>query len=304
MPGFAPDTPLLPQLASDLLPWQPGLPTLMLIGRHLTRAHADQVLAHCGALTVVVAETLPGGLERVGWQGPARPGLPQLEGECELQWLPPHLPSLSSPGLLLMDMDSTAISMECIDEIARQGGVYQQVATVTAEAMAGGLDFAESLRRRVAMLQGIPTSVLTELAKAPPLMPGLLTLCHTLKRHGWRLGLASGGFNQVAAAVADAAGIDRFEANELGREGAMFNGVVDGAIVDAARKAALLAEWGTEWQIPPAQWVAMGDGANDLPMLGEAALGVGVHAKPAVVAQADAAIQRLGLDAVLGLLRP
>ncbi|MBY6186277.1 phosphoserine phosphatase SerB [Marinobacter hydrocarbonoclasticus] len=304
MPGFAPDTPLLPQLASDLLPWQPAQPTLMLIGRNLTRAHADQVLSHCGPMAAVVAETLPGGLERVGWQGEARQGLPILEGECELQWLPANLPSLSQPGLLLMDMDSTAITIECIDEIARQGGVYDAVAAVTAEAMAGGLDFAESLRRRVAMLKGIPATVLEEIAAEPPLMPGLVTLCQHLKRHGWKLGLASGGFNAVAEAVTQAAGIDRFEANALATEGGHFSGAVDGAIVDAARKAAILGELGALWGIPPGQWVAMGDGANDLPMLGQAALGVGVHAKPAVAAQADAVVQRLGLEAVLGLLRP
>lgn len=304
MPGLAPDTPLLPQLATDLLPWQPGLPTLMLIGRTLTRAHADAVLAHCGPLAVVVAETLPGGLERVGWQGEARQGLPTLSGECELQWLPANLPSLRTPGLLVMDMDSTAITIECIDEIARQGGVYDEVASVTAEAMAGGLDFAESLRRRVAMLKGTPRSVLLDIAARPPLMPGLLTLCQTLKRHQWRLGLASGGFNEVAAAVAQAAGIDVFEANALALEGEHFCGEVDGPIVDGARKAAILTELGEAWGIDPGQWVAMGDGANDLPMLSRAALGVGVHAKPAVVAQADAAIQHLGLEAVLGLLRP
>ncbi|MBY5992723.1 phosphoserine phosphatase SerB [Ferrimonas balearica] len=304
MAPLSPDAPLIPQLASDLLPWEPHRPTLMLLGSSLTRAQGEAVLAQCGPLNAVVAENLPGGLQRVGWQGREFDALPAAPEGCELLILPPNLPSLAQPGLLLMDMDSTAITIECIDEIARQGGVYDQVAAVTAQAMAGGLEFAESLRRRVAMLKGIPESVLGDIAQQPPLMPGLVTLCQALKQRGWRLALASGGFTPVAKAVAEAAGLDYIEANDLTVCDGVFTGEVDGAIVDAARKAAILEELGARWGIAPAQRVAMGDGANDLPMLAAAGLGVGVHPKPAVAAQADVALAHLGLDAVLALLRP
>ncbi|GAA4875796.1 phosphoserine phosphatase SerB [Ferrimonas pelagia] len=294
---------LIPQLSVDLLPPQGEQQTLLLLGPCLTAEHAAQALAGCGVMTPVLAEVVTPSLQRIGWQGQCAGALPPAPTGCELLMLPTQTPSLSEPGLLLMDMDSTMIAIECIDEIARRGGVYQQVAEVTELAMQGGLDFADSLRQRVAMLEGIPVSVMDEIAADLPLNPGLECLCQTLKARGWKMALASGGFNRIARVLAQQLGLDHFEANDLAVEGERLTGQITGPIVDAQRKAAILSELGQRYGIPSRQWLAIGDGANDLPMLAAAQLGVGYHAKPAVAAQADVAIQQLGLDAVLALLQ-
>ncbi|SHH71777.1 phosphoserine phosphatase SerB [Ferrimonas marina] len=296
-------SPAVAQLAADLLPWDPALPTWMLLGPKL-EAESLAALAQQGAQTAVVAERIHDALERVGWQGQGRQSLPEAPAGCELLALPAALPKLSQPGLLLMDMDSTAIAIECIDEIARRGGCYDQVAEVTELAMQGGLEFAESLRQRVAMLKGIPVAVMDEIAADLPLNPGLERLCLELKQRGWRLALASGGFNRIAGVLAERLGLDYFEANDLAEQDGLLTGEVEGGIVDAERKAAILQMLGQRYGIARSQWVALGDGANDLPMLAQANLGVGFRAKPAVAAQVDAHLGTLGLDAVLGMLAP
>lgn len=214
----------------------------------------------------------------------------------------PTLPTLSEPGLLVMDMDSTAIRIECIDEIARLAGVGEQVSAVTAAAMQGKLEFADSLRNRVALLEGAPVAILDEVAAGMPWMPGLRLMVETLKQSGWTVAIASGGFTRFAGELQQALGLDAIFANELAIEHGRLTGQVDGRIVDAAVKAEVLQRLAAEHGIRPAQTVAVGDGANDLQMMAAAGLGIAIHAKPLVRAKAAATLNHHDLEGVLCLL--
>lgn len=214
-----------------------------------------------------------------------------------------ELPRLQAGGLILMDMDSTAIQIECIDEIARLAGVGEQVAAVTAAAMHGKLEFSESLRNRVALLKDAPVSILDQVAANIPLMPGLTDLVSTAKAAGWKVAIASGGFTHFAGVLQRDLGLDHIESNVLDIDGDRLTGKVNGRIVDAKVKADTLAELKERYQIADKQTVAIGDGANDLPMLKAAALGVALHAKPVVREQAQVAIRHMNLEAVICLLQ-
>ncbi|CAM4021947.1 MULTISPECIES: phosphoserine phosphatase SerB [Pseudoalteromonas] len=211
-------------------------------------------------------------------------------------------PKLTAPGLLVMDMDSTAITIECIDEIARLADVYDDVAAVTAQAMAGKLDFSESLHQRVAKLEGIEQSLIDELKSSLPLMPGIKELCEVLKQHSWYLAIASGGFVPFAEQVQQLIGLDEIHANVLEFKDDRLTGKVLGTIVDAQQKAVVLRNLQQQLSLPMQQTVAIGDGANDLTMMAEAGLGVAVHGKPKVVEQAQAAICQGSLLQLLYLL--
>lgn len=212
------------------------------------------------------------------------------------------LPDLQQPGLILMDMDSTAIQIECIDEIARLAGVGEQVSAVTAAAMHGHLEFSESLRNRVALLKGVPQSTLDQVASHIPLMPGLVELVAQAKQANWRVAIASGGFTYFAGVLQRNLGLDHIEANVLAMENGVLTGKVDGRIIDSHVKKETLHVLCDRYQLPLSQTVAIGDGANDLPMLGAAALGVAIHAKPVVREKAQVAINHMNLDAVQCLL--
>ena len=213
------------------------------------------------------------------------------------------LPSLKQPGVVLMDMDSTTIQIECIDEIAKLAGVGEQVAAVTARAMNGELDFSESLRSRVATLTNCPEAVLTQVADVMPLMPGLKLLIATLHQANWKVAIASGGFTYFAKRLQDDLGFDAVYANELEIVDGILTGKVIGNIVDAQVKADTLQALAQEYQITPQQTVAIGDGANDLIMLKSAALGVAIHAKPIVQQQAQVALNYHDLEGLVGLLQ-
>ena len=211
-------------------------------------------------------------------------------------------PSLSEPGLLMMDMDSTVIAIECIDEIAALAGVGEQVSAVTAQAMQGKLDFAASLRTRVACLAGANEGILQQVRQAMPLMPGVANLVNILKQHHWKVAIASGGFSYFADYLQDRLDLDAAVANGLEIKQGQLTGKVQGDIVDAKVKAQTLTTLTEKWSIPAHQTIAMGDGANDLLMLNAAALGVALHAKPVVRQQADIAIRRSALDTLLWVL--
>lgn len=213
------------------------------------------------------------------------------------------LPSLKQPGVVLMDMDSTTIQIECIDEIAKLAGVGEQVAAVTAKAMNGELDFSESLRSRVATLANCPEAILTQVADAMPLMPGLELLIATLHQANWKVAIASGGFTYFAKRLQDDLGFDAVYANELEIVDGILTGKVIGDIVDAQVKADTLQALAQQYQIAPQQTVAIGDGANDLIMLKSAALGVAIHAKPIVQQQAQVALNYHDLEGLVGLLQ-
>ncbi|MDR6983831.1 phosphoserine phosphatase [Rheinheimera pacifica] len=221
--------------------------------------------------------------------------------DIELVYLP-DAPVLAKPGVLVMDMDSTAIQIECIDEIAKLAGVGEQVAAVTARAMNGELDFAQSLIARVAALQGADEEILQQVLAAVPLMPGLTELVNHLKAHQWQVAIASGGFTYFTEALKLQLGLTATFANVLEIADGKLTGKVLGDIVDANTKARVVNELAAEYTIAASQTVAIGDGANDIPMLKAAALGVAFHAKPKVQAQAKAAIRHGSLLQLLYLL--
>lgn len=282
---------------------------LVLFGRALGGHHLGRLaglLARHGLQARLYPPAMPAGVPLL-LLGTDRfsPALVQtLKGEewdidlCHL----PALPSLAEPGLLLMDMDSTAIRIECIDEIARLAGVGEQVAAVTAAAMQGKLEFSDSLRARVALLEGAPVTILDEVAANMPWMPGLQLMVDTLKQAGWKVAIASGGFTRFAGQLQRELGLDAIFANELAVAGQQLTGKVSGRIVDAAVKAEVLQQLAAEYGIVTGQTVAVGDGANDLKMMGVAGLGIAIHAKPLVRAQAAATLNHHDLEGVICLL--
>ena len=216
---------------------------------------------------------------------------------------PDHTPTLAKPGLLFMDMDSTLIQCECIDEIAAFLGIKPQIAAITERAMRGELDFAASLTERVQLLTGLDASVLDRVyEECIELTDGAECLISTLKQHDWKVGLVSGGFTYFTDKLKARLNLDFTLSNVLDVRNGKLTGGVIGDIVDAqAKKNALLSQ-AAAWGIPTGQTVAVGDGANDLPMIHAAGLGIAFHAKPKVALEAPCAIHEGGLDRVLELL--
>lgn len=201
--------------------------------------------------------------------------------------------------LVCFDMDSTLIEQEVIDELAKEMGVGDQVAQITEQAMQGELDFQQSFRARVALLKGLDISVLEKISQRLVIQEGAQTLIKNLKAQGYRTAILSGGFQYFAEYLQEILGIDEVHANHLTVENGKVTGEVIGTIVDGERKAVLLQTIANNMQIDLSQVIAVGDGANDLPMLSLANLGVAYHAKPKVKAQAKQAISYMGLDAIL-----
>ncbi len=204
--------------------------------------------------------------------------------------------------LVVMDVDSTLIQDEVIELIAAHAGRAEEVAAVTARAMGGELDFAASLHERVALLAGLPVSVLDEVRRQVRLTPGARTLVRTLKRLGFTVALVSGGFIEIVRPLADLLDIDHAEANRLEVVDGRLTGRVLGAVVDRAGKAEALRRFAAAEGLALSRTIAVGDGANDLDMLDAAGLGIAFNAKPVVRAQADTSVTVPYLDAVLYLI--
>ena len=225
----------------------------------------------------------------------------------QTQWLDSHsvdaaiLPDMafSDLGLIISDMDSTLITIECIDEIAAGNGLKAQVAAITERSMAGELDFADSLRERVALLKGLPE---TELAHVYDyvlqLTAGAETLIAACKQHGVKFMLVSGGFTYFTERLKSQLGLDYAYANELEITDGKLTGKLTGRMIDAQAKADLLRQHAQKLNIPLSHTLAMGDGANDIPMIQAAGFGVAFHAKPKTRSMADICINHGGLDAV------
>ena len=202
--------------------------------------------------------------------------------------------------LLAADMDSTIIGQECIDELADYAGIKQSIAAITERAMNGELDFAHALTERVALLEGLDTAIIARcLDERIRPNPGAATLVRTMRARGAGTLLVSGGFLDFVEPVAAAVGFERHSANRLGKKGKELNGLLEEPIVDAeAKKAAMIIEC-EDRGIDLSQVLAIGDGANDIPMIAAAGLGVAYRGKPALVAVADARLDHHGLDALL-----
>lgn len=210
--------------------------------------------------------------------------------------------TLNNIGLAVMDMDSTLISIECIDEIADMCGLKPQVAEITESAMRGEIEFAESLRRRVRLLTGLDESALQRVIdERLQLNPGALEWIACCKKHNITTLLVSGGFDFFAERVQAMTGIDHFRANSLEIIDGRLTGHVLGDIVDARVKADALTQLGQQLGLKREQIIAIGDGANDLKMMSAAGAGVAYHAKPIVQQQADYALNHSGLDGLIHL---
>lgn len=204
--------------------------------------------------------------------------------------------------LVVLDVDSTLIQDEVIELLAAHVGREAEVAAVTESAMRGEIDFAESLHRRVAVLEGLPETVFDEVRAVVRLTPGARTLVRTLKHLGFSVGVVSGGFIEVVGPLAESLGIDYAHANKLEVVDGLLTGRVDGRVVDRAEKAASLRRFAEAEGLPLERTVAIGDGANDLDMIATAGLGVAFNAKPAVRERAHTSLTVPYLDAVLFLL--
>lgn len=205
--------------------------------------------------------------------------------------------------LICFDMDSTLIQTECIDELAIRAGVGDQVKAITERAMRGEIDFRESFTERVALLKGLDVSVMQDIAEHLPITEGADRLMSVLKRCGYKIAILSGGFTYFGEYLQRRYGIDYVYANELEiDENGKLTGRYIGEIVDGHRKAELLKLIAQVEKVNLAQTIAVGDGANDLPMISEAGLGIAFHAKPRVVANAKQSINTLGLDGILYFL--
>src|SRR5699024_5920493 len=204
--------------------------------------------------------------------------------------------------LVVFDMDSTLIQSEVIDELAKEAGVGEQVSAITESAMRGDIDFDESFRQRVALLKGLDEAALERVLERLELSEGAERLINTLKALGYRTAILSGGFSWFGNYLKNRLGIDHVYANELEIENGQVTGRVVGQIVNGERKAELLQQIAEEEDISLEQVIAVGDGANDLPMLGVAGLGIAFRAKPLVKESAKQAISTLGLDGILYLI--
>ena len=216
------------------------------------------------------------------------------------------MPETTSPRahrrrLLVMDVDSTFIEQEVIELIADHAGTREQVAAVTERAMRGELDFAASLRERVATLEGVPVSALDDVRASATHTPGARELVAEAHRRGWVVALVSGGFAEVVEPLARALDIDLFRANRLEVSGDRLTGRTVGPVVDRAAKERALRELAAELDVPMADTIAVGDGANDLDMIGAAGIGIAFRAKPVVKEQAPYAVDGR-LDEVLAVV--
>lgn len=229
--------------------------------------------------------------------------LSKLDLECDVLLLS-KIPSLKERGILIMDMDMTTVQIEGIDEIARVLGVYDEVAAITANAMQGHLDFASSLKLRVAKLKSQESAslVLNQVKSIMQRTQGLEVLLPMLKSRSWVRGIASGGFTQLISEIDKEYGLEVIKANTLEIIDDKFTGKVVGEIVDAKGKRQALLQALADFKINTLQSIVIGDGANDLQMIKEASLGIAYHAKPKVVQEAEYALSYSNLAAVWLLL--
>ena len=204
--------------------------------------------------------------------------------------------------LVVLDADSTLIEDEVIELLADAAGSRPLVADLTDRAMRGELDFSESLRARVKTLAGLSTSVFTEVARLIRPTQGVHELINGLHAHGSRVGVVSGGFHELLDPLAATMGLDHWRANRLEVDGGRLTGGLVGPIIDAAAKAGALREWAAAEGIALRQTVAVGDGANDLEMMGVAGLAIAFNAKPLVRSEADLVIDLCDLSQVLPVL--
>ncbi|WLI75551.1 phosphoserine phosphatase [Kosakonia sp. H02] len=307
LPGDVSQWPGLPLSLSgdEVMPldYHAGRSGWLLYGRSLDKQCLTTYQRKLGAAMVIVSAWCVDDYQVIRLAGSLTPRATRLAHDEGLDVAPlGKIPHLRSPGLLVMDMDSTAIQIECIDEIAKLAGTGDMVAEVTERAMRGELDFTASLRSRVATLKGADANILLHVREKLPLMPGLVQLVLKLQTLGWKVAIASGGFTFFADYLRDKLHLTAAVANELEIMDGKFTGLVLGDIVDAQYKANTLNQLAEKYEIAAEQTVAIGDGANDLPMIKAAGLGIAYHAKPTVNEKAEVTIRHADLMGVFCIL--
>ncbi len=302
----AADLPLAvgPAMSATLgLGWETDMFTATLIGEALTRGDLSAAvdrLAAAGCAPGAAAWLDEGVAADVSFTRDAAAGRGALEGAFAATDIIVQPTASRRKALLVADMDSTMITVECIDELADYAGIKAEVSAVTEAAMRGELDFEGALDARVALLEGLSEDVIAQcLAERVTIMPGAKALVRTMRAHGGHAVLVSGGFTRFAEPVAAEIGFDRAIANVLLIEDGRLTGTVAKPIVGSATKEETLRAAITERGIDPALSLAVGDGANDLAMIGAAGLGVAYHAKPIVAAAAAARVDHGDLSALL-----
>lgn len=285
------------------LDYRAGRSGWLLFGYHLDKAKLTIFQNQLGVAMVIVNAWSVGDYQVVRLAGAlsARAIKIAQNNQLDLAELGP-LPHLKSPGLLVMDMDSTAIDIECIDELARLAGCGDEVAAITEKAMRGELDFKQSLQLRVAALKGADEGILQQVLDDLPIMSGLELLVNQLQLHGWQIAIASGGFSFFAQALQQRFRLSAVVANILETSHGYLTGKLVGPIVDGKYKARTLEKLAQHYQIPLEQTVAIGDGANDILMLKTAGLGIAYRAKPKVTARSAMSIRFADLTGVLCIL--
>lgn len=285
------------------LDYRAGHTGWLLYGRSLDKRGLTELQHQLGAAMVIVSAWRVEDYQVVRLAGSLTPRATKLAHEAGLDVAPlGRIPHLKTPGLLVMDMDSTAIEIECIDEIAKLAGSGEQVAEVTERAMRGELDFTASLRQRVATLKDADATILQQVRDRLPLMPGLTSLVPKLQALGWHVAIASGGFTYFAEYLRDTLHLSAIAANVLEIRDGKLTGEVLGDIVDAKYKAEMLLKLAERFEIAPEQTVAIGDGANDLLMIQASALGIAYHAKPKVNEKTEVIIRHADLMGVFCIL--
>ena len=285
------------------LDYRAGRTGWLLYGRGLDKQCLTKYQRKLGAAMVIVNAWYVEEYQVIRLAGTLTPRATKLAHQAGLDVAPlGKIPHLRTPGLLVMDMDSTAIQIECIDEIAKLAGTGEKVSAITERAMRGELDFSASLHERVGTLKGADANILYQVRDTLPLMPGLGFLVAKLQSLDWKVAIASGGFTFFAEHLRDTLQLNAVFANELEICDGKLTGEVRGQIVDARFKAETLQLLAAQYDIPIAQTLAIGDGANDLPMIKAAGLGIAYHAKPKVNESAEVTICHADLMGVFCIL--
>ncbi len=270
------------------------------LASHRTNIDSMRRLSHNALSSLEIALTLP---DQEGAAGKLKEQLMLEMAECGVDIaLQKESLTRRSKRLVALDMDSTLIQVEVIDELARMHGVHAEVSAITHQAMQGEMDFQESLRRRVQLLKGLSVDRLMEMAKRLPLNSGATELIQVLKGLGYRVGIISGGFDFAAGIFKEKLDLDFAYSNKLEIKAGALTGRVQGPIIDAQKKADLLCEVAEQEGIPLEQTVAIGDGANDALMLAKAGLGIAFYGKPQLRRAADTTVSSGGLERILYLL--
>ena len=285
------------------LDYHAGRSGWLLYGKNLDKRRLTDYQHKLGAAMVIVAAWCVEDYQVIRLAGSLTPRATRIAHDDGLDVAPlGKIPHLKTPGLLVMDMDSTAIQIECIDEIAKLAGTGEMVSEVTERAMRGELDFTASLRLRVGTLEGADAEILRQVRDALPLMPGLTSLVLKLQSMNWKVAIASGGFTFFADYLREKLHLTAAVANELEIRDGKLTGQVSGQIVDAQFKAHTLKTLAEKYDMPITQCVAIGDGANDLPMIQAAGLGIAYHAKPKVNEKTEVTIRHADLMGVFCIL--